>query len=203
MIDGAGQFCQSDLLVSDVNERAPRAEYARNDLMKKIAIAKWDELEDRTPRHAIVRNVDLVVVRYDDSVTVLYGRCAHRGALMSDGHVEGENLICGMHGWDYRLDTGVSEYNNSEMLPLFSSWVEDGEVRVDEDEIGAWAEKHPQPYQRDAYQGAYQDPTGTPDEPHVKLIRKLAGEGLSRMGHHGPAAAMGVSRNKLPKWDDI
>ena len=23
-------------------------------------------------------------------------------------------------------------------------------------------EKHPQPYQRDAYQGDYQDPTGTP-----------------------------------------
>jgi len=171
--------------------------------MKKIAIATWDELEDRAPRHALVRNVDLVIVRYDDSVTVLYGRCAHRGALMSDGHVDGHNLICGLHGWDYRLDTGVSEYNNSETLPRFSSWVEDGEVRVDEDEIAEWAKTHPQPYQRDAYQGAYQDPTGTSDEPHVKLIRKLAGEGLSKTGHHGPAAAMGVSRDKLPKWDDI
>ena len=36
---------------------------------------------------------------------------------MSDGHVSGANLICGVHGWDYRLDTGVSEYNNSETLP--------------------------------------------------------------------------------------
>ena len=27
---------------------------------------------------------------------------------MSDGQVEGANLICGVHHWDYRLDTGVS-----------------------------------------------------------------------------------------------
>jgi glutamate synthase domain-containing protein 2 len=171
--------------------------------MNKIGIATWDDLEDRKPVHALVADVDLVVVRFDDDVSVMYGRCAHRGALMADGFVDGDNLICGVHYWDYRLDTGVSEYNNSETLHKFSSWVEDGEVLVDEDEIRAWAKDHPQPYQRDAYQGAYQDPTGTGDEPHVKFIRKLASEGLSKTGHHGPSGAMGVSRNKLPTWDDI
>ncbi|MDH3589576.1 MAG: glutamate synthase-related protein, partial [Gammaproteobacteria bacterium] len=136
-------------------------------------------------------------------VSVLYGRCAHRGALMSDGHVDGDNLICGVHGWDYRLDTGISEYNNNETLPKFNAWVEGGQVCVDEDEIAAWAGKHPQPYKRDAYQGAYQDPTGTVDEPYVKFIRKLSNDGLSKVGHHGPAAAMGVPRDSLPKWEDL
>ena len=171
--------------------------------MNKIGIKQWDELEDRKPVAALVAGVDLVIVRYDDAVTVLYGRCAHRGALMADGYVDGDNLICGLHGWDYRLDTGVSEYNNSETLPRFNAWVEDGQVLVDEDEIAAWARKHPQPYKRDAYQGAYQDPTGTRDEPHVKFIRKLASEGLSKVGHHGPSAAMGVPRSSLPTWDDL
>ncbi|MDJ0794827.1 MAG: glutamate synthase-related protein [Woeseiaceae bacterium] len=171
--------------------------------MKKIAIAKWGELEDRKPAYALVADVDLVVVRYDDSVSVLYGRCAHRGALMSDGYVDGDNLICGVHAWDYRLDTGVSEYNNSETLPKFNAWVDDGEVRVDEDEIRAWAQKHPQPYNRDAYQGLYQDPTGTAAEPHVKFIRKLANDGLTKVGHHGPSSAMGVPRTELPVWEDL
>ncbi len=171
--------------------------------MNKIAIAKWDELEDRVPTYALVADVDLVIVRYDKSVTVLYGRCAHRGALMSDGHVEGDNLICGVHGWDYRLDTGVSEYNNSETLPRFTAWIDGGEVLIDEDEIAAWAKKHPQPFQRDSYQGLYQDHHGIPIEPHVKFIRKLANEGLTKMGHHGPSAAMGVPRNSLPTWDDL
>jgi glutamate synthase domain-containing protein 2 len=169
----------------------------------KIAIKHWDELEDRTPAHALVADVDLVVVRFDESVSVLYGRCAHRGALMADGYVAGDNLICGVHAWDYRLDTGVSEYNNSETLPKFNAWVEHGQVFVDEDEIVEWAREHPQPYRRDAYQGAYQDPTGTADEPYVKFIRKLADEGLSKVGHHGPSAAMGVPPDRLPKWDDL
>ncbi|MFT5220849.1 MAG: glutamate synthase domain-containing protein 2 [Planctomycetota bacterium] len=171
--------------------------------MKKIAIQNWDELDDRSPAYALVADVDLVMVRFDDSVTVLYGRCAHRGALMSDGHVSGDNLICGLHGWDYRLDTGVSEYANDETLPKFTAWLEDNQVCVDEDEIRAWAAKHPQPYQRKSYQGLYQDHTGTVDEPHVKFIRKLANEGLTKMGHHGPAEAMGVPRDQLPKWDDL
>jgi len=171
--------------------------------MNPLGIFSFDELEDRQPRHALVANVDLVVVRYDEQVTVLYGRCAHRGALMSDGHIDGDNIICGLHGWDYRLDTGVSEYNNSEALPRFNSWVDDGQVFVDQDEIAEWVKTHPQPYKRDTYQGAFQDPTGTADEPHVKLIRKLANEGLSKVGHHGPSAAMGVPRDSLPKWDDL
>ncbi len=163
--------------------------------MKKLVIKNWDELQDRVPAHAIVADVDLVVVRYDESVSVLYGRCAHRGALMSDGSVDGPNLICGVHGWDYRLDTGISQYNNKELLPKFNAWLDDGQVFVDEDEIAGWAADHPQPYNRDAYQGAYQDPTGTVDEPHVKFIGMLANECLSKVGHHGPAATMGVPRD--------
>jgi len=171
--------------------------------MNKITIAKWNGLEDRIPAHALVAGVDLVIARFDDSVSVLYGRCAHRGALMADGHVDGDNLICGLHGWDYRIDSGISAYDNSETLPQFNAWIEDGQVLVDEDEIAAWATEHPQPYDREAYQGTYQDPTGTMDEPYVKFIRKLADEGLSKVGHHGPASAMGVPRDTLPKWEDL
>lgn len=43
----------------------------------------------------------------------------------------------------------------------------------------------------------------TPEEPHVAFIHQLATEGLSKLGHHGPMTAMGVPRDKLPKWDDI
>jgi glutamate synthase domain-containing protein 2/CDGSH-type Zn-finger protein len=43
----------------------------------------------------------------------------------------------------------------------------------------------------------------TPEEPHVELIHELARNGLQKVGHHGPMAAMGVPRETLPKWDDI
>jgi len=171
--------------------------------MKKVHIANWQAVEDRKPYYALVANVDLVYVRYDNQVSVLYGRCAHRGALMADGNIEGGNIVCGVHGWDYLYSSGISEYNNSEQLHKFSSWIEADTLWVDEDEIKAWEAENPQPYNRDTYQGLYQDHTGTPDEPYVKLIQKLASDGLSKLGHHGPMGAMGVSRNKLPMWEDI
>jgi len=91
---------------------------------KPAKVATWSALEDRQPAYALVADVDLVVVRYDDQVSVLYGRCLHRGALMSDGHVDGDNLICGVHQWDYRLETGVSEYDNDEVLEKFTAWID-------------------------------------------------------------------------------
>ena len=171
--------------------------------MKKVKVAAFSTLEDRKPAYALVAKVDLVVIRYDDQVSVLYGRCLHRGALLSDGSIEGQNLICGVHQWDYRYDTGVSEYNNSEALAKFNAWIENDAVLVDEDEIGAWEKANPQPYQREEYHGLYQDIHGAPEEPHVHLIQQLARDGLSKTGHHGPAAAMGVPRQQLPSWDDL
>ena len=172
--------------------------------MQKKRVADWDSLDDRQPAHALVANVDLVLVRFDDDVSVLYGRCQHRGALMADGFVRGDDIICGVHDWDYQYESGVSSYDPSERLHKFSSWIEDGGVWVDADEIAAWERDNPQPYDRDAYQGAFQDHSkGSPAEPHVKLIRELAGNGLEKVGHHGPVAAMGVSRAELPVWDDL
>jgi glutamate synthase domain-containing protein 2/nitrite reductase/ring-hydroxylating ferredoxin subunit len=173
--------------------------------MNKTSVAKWADLKDRQPEYAIVGQVDLVVVRFDETVSVFYGRCLHRGALMSDGHVDqNDNLICVVHNWDYRLDTGVSEYENSEKLPKFTAWVEDGSVLVDEDEIKAWGGQNPQPYDRDEYLGLYQDPSHEAHpEPHNKLIQQYARDGLSKVGHHGITESMGVPRSQLPDWDDI
>ncbi len=170
-----------------------------------VEVATWSKLPDREPTYALVAGVDLVVVRYDDAVSVLYGRCQHRGALMADGFVRGDNLICGLHNWDYRADTGVSEYANDEALHKFNAWinVEEDAVFVDESEIAAWAVENPQPYSRDAYLGLYQDIHGTPDEPENSYIQQLAREGLSNWGHHGKVSAMGVSKVKLPTWDDL
>ena len=171
--------------------------------MKKVVIADWGDLKDREPSYALVANVDLVVIRYDSEVSVFYGRCLHRGALLADGFIKGHNLICGVHYWDFKYDTGVSEYDNKERLHKFSAWIEENQVWVDEKEIADWEKENPQPYQRDQYLGLYVDTRGIADEPHTGFIQELAKNGLSKLGHHGRMAAMGVPRQELPKWEDI
>lgn len=171
-----------------------------------VAVIKWSELPSAKPTHALVENVDLVIIRDADEVFALYGRCLHRGAMLSDGHIDGHNLICGVHHWDFQYRTGVSEYNNKERLAKFDAWVDVDRdaVMVDAAEIRAWHRQHPQPYNRDAYLGQYADPTSaTLEEPHNSHIQRLAREGLSVLGHHGPVSAMGVPLAQLPSWDDL
>lgn len=173
--------------------------------MNKKIISTFSQLNDREPTYALVANVDLVIVKYDENVSVLYGRCLHRGALLADGSISGNNLLCGVHFWDYQYDTGISAYNNEEQLKKFSSWIdiENDTVYVDENEISAWEKENPQPYNRESYLGKYADIHGTPEEPHNSYIQKLAKQGIKGIGKHGPSSAMGVPITDLPRWSDI
>lgn len=189
--------------------------------MRATKVADWDDLEPLRPAHARVSNVDLAVLRLPgssvsadtptpgstasgDEVRVLFGRCQHRGALMSDATMEdGTRLVCGVHGSAYDARSGVNLYYEGEDLERFEAWVEDGGVWVDEDEIRAWERDHPQNFDRSAYQGSYADFAGTPEEPFNDRIHQLAEDGLTRVGHHGEVAAMGVPRGELPSWDDL
>ncbi len=171
--------------------------------MNRVRIATWAEVPDRVPTAASVEGVDLVVIRQGDDHSVLYGRCLHRGALLADGEVVGDDLICGLHGWDYRIESGVSAYNNAEVLEKFTSVLDGDSLYVDRDEVIGWKLRHPQPYSPDVYQGLYKDPHGVIEEPYVMRIHELAAHGLSKVGHHGFVAAMGVPRQQLPSWDSI
>jgi nitrite reductase/ring-hydroxylating ferredoxin subunit len=87
----------------------------------EVAVAKWSELSDRKPILVRVGDVDLLVIRYGDQLSVLYGRCPHRGAAMNEARVEGDSLVCIEHGWDFRFTTGVSDANAADCLHRFAS----------------------------------------------------------------------------------
>ncbi|NEX13231.1 MAG: glutamate synthase [Prosthecochloris sp.] len=172
---------------------------------KKVKVATWSRLEEKKPAYALVSGVDLVVIRFGEEVSVLYGRCLHRGALMADGSVSGHNLLCGVHRWDYRYDTGVSEYDNKEKLHKFTAWIDKKEdaVYTDEAEVTAWSRENPQAWDRESYQGLYADMNGGPEEPFNNYIHSLASTDPSTFSAHGPVSAMGVPLIELPRWEDI
>lgn len=172
-------------------------------MSQHIPVAQFSKLKDKEAQHALISQTDLVVVRYGDEVSVLYGRCLHRGALMADGRVEGHNLICGLHDWDYRIDTGVSEYDNAEQLHKFKAIIKNDEVLVDEAEVLTFEKDQPSPFDREAYLGIYADTNPESTEPYTSYIQNLAKNGLKKYGQHGPSASMGVDRNTLPKWENI
>ncbi len=172
--------------------------------MRPHPLISFAALSPLTPAHALVEGVDLVILRHPtgEEVSVYYGRCLHRGGLLCDGHVRGDDLVCDLHNWDYRWATGVSAYDPNERLKKFDAWVAEGEVFIDADDVAQWAVDQPQPFNRDAYLGAYADTAHKNEEPDGGLIRQLATADPKNIGH-GPVAAMGVAVESLPQWNDI
>lgn len=181
-----------------------KKEWSYGDLIDPVKVAQFSILADRQPTHALVENTDLVITRFDEQFSILYGRCLHRGAILADGFIdEQDNLICGVHQWDYRVETGVSAYNNSEVLYKFRAALKEDDIYVDRADVIAFEEIHPQRFNRKEYLGEYADTHPESTEPYTLYIKELAQNGLKKVGHHGPTAAMGVDRNTLPKWEDI
>lgn len=170
---------------------------------KTLRVAPLSEIPENVQYAIVAAGVDVVLIRRGDDVSALSGRCAHRGALMSDGRVEGGLVVCGVHGWRYEIDSGVSPVNPAIALATFPAWVSDGSVYVDESAIAEFARSNPQTYADDGYQGRWISESDTAEEPFVTQIHELAAHGLSRVGRHGPTAAMGVPRELLPSWDSI
>ncbi len=172
------------------------------DTAAHVPIARLDDLAQDQPSAAEADGLELVLVRRGDEVHVFEGRCPHRGALLADGRVEGADLVCGVHGWDYRLDTGISAYNPTERIHKFASRVVDGEVLVDAADLVGYRSVRPGRAVTSTYDRFFDDPhQDTAEEPYVTEIHALARNGLS--GAHGRVAAMGVPRTDLPSWDDL
>lgn len=111
---------------------------------------------------------------------------------MSDAHIQGDTIVCSLHGSHYNYKTGINPRYITHNLQKFKAWIEDDFVYVDLEEIQAWEEKHPQNIKRDQYQGLYTDSQSAPEEPHNKFLLELAKNGLSKFGHHGLSPAMSV-----------
>jgi glutamate synthase domain-containing protein 2/nitrite reductase/ring-hydroxylating ferredoxin subunit len=186
-------------------------------ITQPLVVVRWEDLVDRRPHGVVLRGEDLVVVRLGDRHSVLTGRCLHRGARLADGAVAGDDLVCSLHGWDYRIDTGISSYDSNQCLHRFASAVVDGDVVIDAEELHRHQRRRPETVQGrsaasdqlvdgelDEYHWHDGNPhNDTPEEPYVSEIHRLARHGLERVGTHGPIAAMGVPREQLPSWDSL
>ena len=151
-----------------------------------LPIARLDDLVEDVPAHAAADGIDLVLVRRGGQVHVFEGRCPHRGALLADGRVEGANLICGVHGWDYRLDTGVSAYNPAERIYKFACHVQDGEVLVDKADLVEYRSMRPERAVTSTYDRLFDDPhQDTVEEPFVSEIHALAAQRPVRHARRG------------------
>lgn len=123
---------------------------------EEIVVARRSALVEGRPLQVRVGGVDLVVLLVGEAVTVLYGRCPHRGAPMGEGRIEGGTLVCAAHGWDFSCATGISPQNPDDRLHKFASRVDlpGDAVLVPRREVARFLDEHPQAFAPHEHLGA-------------------------------------------------
>ena len=74
-----------------------------------IRVANLDELHGDGPHAMAANGFDVVVVRTPAGFRAFEGRCPHQGALLGEGELDGDQLVCRNHRWRFRVDSGQRE----------------------------------------------------------------------------------------------
>ncbi len=88
----------------------------------KHPICKSSELADNTMKKVTIGTVDVLVGRRNGKLFACDNTCPHKGASLSKGHFNGDNIVCHMHGYEYNVFTGKLEKMKS--WKKEDTWVE-------------------------------------------------------------------------------
>jgi cytochrome P450/nitrite reductase/ring-hydroxylating ferredoxin subunit len=64
------------------------------------------DLRGDGPHAVAVGGVDLILLRNKGQARIYQGRCPHQGALLGEGELDGDALVCRNHRWRFDVETG-------------------------------------------------------------------------------------------------
>jgi cytochrome P450/nitrite reductase/ring-hydroxylating ferredoxin subunit len=93
-------------------------------------VAQSEELRGAGPFASSADGVDVAIVRTPAGLRAFQGRCPHQGALLGEGELDAETLVCRNHRWQFRLADG-RRVGGPECLASYPLLEQNGEVFVD------------------------------------------------------------------------
>jgi nitrite reductase/ring-hydroxylating ferredoxin subunit/uncharacterized membrane protein len=89
------------------------------------------ELPERKPVRMVADETPVMVVRDGGDLFALHDRCSHRGCSLSEGELDGDDIVCGCHGSRFELRTGaVKQGPATTPQPAFAVRMQDQRVEV-------------------------------------------------------------------------
>jgi nitrite reductase/ring-hydroxylating ferredoxin subunit/uncharacterized membrane protein len=93
--------------------------------------ADASQLPEGRPTRVVVEDTPVLLLREGERIFAIHDRCSHRGCSLSEGSVEGAEIVCGCHGSRFDLrDGAVRGGPATSAQPSFQVRVEGGAVQV-------------------------------------------------------------------------
>jgi nitrite reductase/ring-hydroxylating ferredoxin subunit len=91
-------------------------------------ICKVSELKEGQGKRFLVKDIDVALFKVDGEVYALKNICPHQHtALIYDGYIEEDCVVCPAHGWMFNLKTG-KQPTGAKGLDSYPVKIIDGEV---------------------------------------------------------------------------
>jgi nitrite reductase/ring-hydroxylating ferredoxin subunit/uncharacterized membrane protein len=88
-------------------------------------------LSENRPLRVVVDDTPVLLLRAGESIFAIHDRCSHRGCSLSEGTVEGDEVLCACHGSRFSLRDGAVRHGPATAAqPSFQVRVQDGRVEV-------------------------------------------------------------------------
>ena len=114
-----------------------------------ISVLSVNALEEGQGKTVFVNERDIALYKYEGEFYALDNTCVHRQGKLGDGWMNGPNVICPLHQWDYDVRTGISRYNSAEAVAVYPVRVDGDQVQIDADAVP------PKPRFQEEYLGLY------------------------------------------------
>ncbi len=155
-----------------------------------IEVLKVHALEESKGTTVFVNDRDIALYKYEGRFYALDNTCVHRGGQLGDGWMDGPNVICPLHQWDYDVKTGISRYNPKEFINTYPVRVSGESVQIDADSVP------PKPRFKNEYLGLYI----RRDDHFEHEMHDI--HGMAK-GRHEFVEPMGSERRPVPNFEDI
>ena len=100
--------------------------------MARIKVLDLAALKPGVPSLVSVDGQDVAVFRRGDEILAIGNECPHQGGSLCDGMLEGDIVICPLHGWEFDLRSGACMTVPGESVPRYAASVEEGAILLEE-----------------------------------------------------------------------
>jgi len=98
-----------------------------------VRVTRCDNVPVREGRAVMLARREIALFNLGDRFLATDNRCPHKGGPLCDGIVAGDSVVCPLHGWKVRLDSGMVEgpASSGACVATYPTRIEDGIVCVE------------------------------------------------------------------------
>ena len=100
-----------------------------------VLVGQKSEFPQGTGRVVDVAGTPVAVFNVAGSFHGIHNICIHQGAPLGEGILDGNQVTCPWHAWEYDVTTGVSTFNPRVRVARFEVKIEGDQVLVSSDPV--------------------------------------------------------------------